>query len=118
MCNIVHFVDQHLADDLKDPRSCLLQQCDWPEQTPQAKVYASDSEWYKLCSAAAEMKLFAPVATDKLFHNQFGVPVLNGCMAVDKLKTIDGQAVRQQDGGRQRGAASSQPAISTHPSRG
>ena len=66
VCNIIEYVDQHLADDLKDPRRCLLQQDDWPEQMPQAKVNATDAEWYKLCVAAAERKLFAPVSVKKI----------------------------------------------------
>ena len=94
VCNILLYIDQHLVDDLQGPKRCLLAVEDWPEVTPSAKVYASDAEWYKLCMAGHKRGMFVPVARDSLFYNQFGEPVLNGAIGVDKFKEVDGQEIR------------------------
>ena len=93
VCNILQFLDQHLVDDLSEPKSCLIPQADWPEVTPVSKVHASDTEWYNLCKGAAKRGMFCSVPEEEVFCNQFGTKVLNGAMCVDKFKTVDGESV-------------------------
>ena len=90
---IVDYVHEELVDDLLNPARCLLPQDQWPAKTPKSKVFATDSEWYALVKQGAAIGLFGRVSKDELFHNQFGVPVLNGAMGVDKPKVIDGKTV-------------------------
>lgn len=90
VCDVVDYVDDHLRDDLLDPTRCLLPESSWPAEPPKSRVHASDSEWYSLCVAAAARGMFAPVEEGEIFCNQFGQKILNGAMAVDKAKVIDG----------------------------
>ena len=64
VCNIADFIDQQLADEIADPRRCLLPESEWPVDTPRSKVHASDPEWYALCKAGAERGIFGECPED------------------------------------------------------
>ena len=85
-CDITNHIDPHLAGLLQKPRECLKPEAEWPVRTPRSCVYGSDAEWRKVVRAAYLRGMMAPVADSDVFRNQLGAMVLNGAMAVDKLK--------------------------------
>ena len=58
VCPIGNFINEHLDDDVEDPRRCLLPEPEWPEEVPRSKVHASDAEWYSVCKAGAARGIF------------------------------------------------------------
>ena len=97
VCPIIDVIDEHLVDELADPRQALLPESEWPSVTPVSKVHALVSEWYEIVKAAHARKMFVEIAEDKIFRNQHGDLVLNGAMGVIKLKTINGKEVKLLD---------------------
>ncbi|CAK0801252.1 unnamed protein product, partial [Prorocentrum cordatum] len=49
-----------------------------------AKVHASDREWYKIVKEGAARGIFAEVPEDKIFRDPSGRLVVNGAMGIDK----------------------------------
>lgn len=82
--DVVDHIGPHLASIISDPAKCLKPMDQWPERTPRSYIFGSDAEWFKVIRAAFERGMMALVAEEKLFKIQFGVPVFNGAMAVDK----------------------------------
>ena len=95
MCLLVDFIDPRLVDKLKNPRTALLPEADWPAATPVSRVHAVMSQWYKLVKAGCGRNMFVEVAESEIFRNQHGDLVLNGAMGVNKIKVVDGVEVRQ-----------------------
>lgn len=93
VCSIADLLDPHLATELRNPQGCLRPVEDWPKKTPRSKVFATDQQWYATVRAAASRGIMRPVHESKIFRNQFGELVLNGAMAVAKLK--DGKALQR-----------------------
>ena len=65
VCPILDFVDEHLADDLRDPFRCLLPQVEWPGEVPVSRVHATDAEWYSVCKVAVERQMFCECPEDE-----------------------------------------------------
>lgn len=86
VCCIADLIDPHLATELRDPKGCLRPVEDWPKKTPRSRVFATDQQWFATVRAAADRGIMKPVAENKIFRNQFGEMVLNGAMAVEKVK--------------------------------
>ena len=82
---IIEFMPEEIRDDLSDPSRCLLPKDQWPVARPRSKVHATNAEWYSICKAAAARNLFGTIALEDVFTDQFGEPVLNGAMGVDKF---------------------------------
>ena len=91
VADIFEFLLEELRDDLLEPARCLLPRDQWPEARPRSKVHASSAEWYSICKAAAARRLFGTISLEEVFTDQFGEPVLNGAMGVDKFKTVNGK---------------------------
>ncbi|CAK0904396.1 unnamed protein product [Prorocentrum cordatum] len=81
---VVSFLDGELLDDVRDPRSCLLPPEQWPEEPPRSRVWASDTEWYKIVKEGAARGIFAEVPDELVFRDSAGRPVVNGAMGIDK----------------------------------
>ena len=91
VCPMADHIDSPLREQVLDPNSCILPEAEWPDETPQSKVYATDAEWYPSVKGAHERNMFVPIADERIFRNQFGEKVLNGAMGVDKPKEVDGK---------------------------
>ena len=90
---IADFIDLELREDVLDPFRCLLPRSEWPAEPPRSRVYASDPEWFELCRAGHERKMFVPVEEAEVFKDQHGNPVLSGAMGVDKVKVVEGESI-------------------------
>ena len=88
---VADFVSEELREDLKDPSRCLLPRAAWPVAPPRSRVHATDAEWYSLVKAGASLGIFGKASESELFRDQFGNPVLNGAMGVDKPKEVNGK---------------------------
>lgn len=80
VCNIVNFVDEHLAEDLSDPQRCLLLVSSWPSETPVSKAHDSDAEWYSSLKVGAARGMFVPVDDSEISCNELRHKILNGAM--------------------------------------
>ena len=61
VCPITDHIDDHLAAELLDPRSCLRPVEDWPSQTPRAVVFAEDHEWFSTVKVVWERGMMVPI---------------------------------------------------------
>ena len=84
--DVMSFLRGELAQDMSDPKRCLLPVEEWPTTTPKSKVYASDSEWYDIVHAGWKRGMIDEVPEHDIFRNNLGQPVMAGAMGVDKFK--------------------------------
>ena len=61
-----------MAEQISDPKGCLLPPEDWPEVTPVSRVHADSSEWNLIVKAGIDRGMFAVVDESELFVNQLG----------------------------------------------
>ena len=82
VCPILDFVDEHLADDLRDHFRCLLPQVEWPVEVPVSRVHATDAEWYSVCKVAVERQMFCECPGDEILRAPCGTTILLGAMEI------------------------------------
>ena len=66
-----------------DPNLALKPQELWPKNNPRARINATRSEWYRICSELYTRGIIECIKLDEVFVAN-GSPVLNGAFAVEK----------------------------------
>lgn len=83
-------VDEHLKDEMLNPRGMFLLAAECPSEVPVSKVHATQSEWYSLLKGAHLRGMFEHMAEPEVVRSPTGEKILNGAMGVDKWKKING----------------------------
>ncbi|CAK0898088.1 unnamed protein product, partial [Prorocentrum cordatum] len=83
----IDFVDDEVGAWLRRPELALLDQSDWPDPLPRARVNVeTDADWEELALHLASLGIFTTLAESELVRVR-GEPVLNGLFAVEKKGT-------------------------------
>ncbi|CAK0805394.1 unnamed protein product, partial [Prorocentrum cordatum] len=78
------FVDDEVGAWLRRPGLALLDQSDWPDPLPRARVNVeTDADWEELALHLVSLGIFTTLAESELVRVR-GEPVLNGLFAVEK----------------------------------
>ena len=91
--DVLALLDGDMLDDICDVWRCLLPESEWPSEPAVSRVHASDSEWYKVCTIAAQRGIFEKCDEHDIFIDVAGNKVLLGAMGVDKPKVQPGDGV-------------------------
>ncbi|CAK0822340.1 unnamed protein product [Prorocentrum cordatum] len=80
----IDFVDDEVGAWLRRPELALLDQSDWPDPLPRARVNVeTDADWEELALHLVSLGIFTTLAESELVRAR-GEPVLNGLFAVEK----------------------------------
>ncbi|CAK0793322.1 unnamed protein product, partial [Prorocentrum cordatum] len=83
----IDFVDDEVGAWLRRPELALLDQSDWPDPLPRARVNVeTDADWEELALHLVSLGIFTTLAESELVRVR-GEPVLNGLFAVEKKGT-------------------------------
>ncbi|CAK0891073.1 unnamed protein product [Prorocentrum cordatum] len=83
----VDFVDDEVGAWLRRPELALLDQSDWPDPLPRARVNVeTEADWEELALHLVSLGIFTTLAESELVRVR-GEPVLNGLFAVEKKGT-------------------------------
>ncbi|CAK0814337.1 unnamed protein product, partial [Prorocentrum cordatum] len=83
----IDFVDDEVGAWLRRPELALLDQSDWPDPLPRARVNVeTEADWEELALHLVSLGIFTTLAESELVRAR-GEPVLNGLFAVEKKGT-------------------------------
>ena len=80
----VDVADEEFQEWLRGPRNVLLDEADWPEEVPKARIQCgSYGGWLEIVVKLLELGIVKPVRRKDVFRYR-GQPVLNGALGVMK----------------------------------
>ncbi|CAK0822222.1 unnamed protein product, partial [Prorocentrum cordatum] len=83
----IDFVDDEVGAWLRRPELALLDQSDWPDPLPRARVNVeTEADWEELALHLVSLSIFTTLAESELVRVR-GEPVLNGLFVVEKKGT-------------------------------
>ncbi|CAK0906331.1 unnamed protein product, partial [Prorocentrum cordatum] len=83
----IDFVDDEVGAWLRRPELALLDQSDWPDPLPRARVNVeTEADWEELALHLVSLSIFTTLAESELVRVR-GEPALNGLFAVEKKGT-------------------------------
>ena len=66
VCPILEHIDPHLAEQIANPKLCLLPPEDWPSETPVSRVHADTEEWIAIVRAGIDRGMLAEVEESEI----------------------------------------------------